>query len=64
MRFHLKIREILMMSTRDLNDEIPFEDKHFTKRKGVNKFETRSEFTSTSKSKQRAPQSEFYYKKN
>lgn len=56
--------EIPFEDTRDLNDEIPFEDKHFTKRKGVNKFETRSEFTSTSKSKQRVPQSEFYYKKN
>ena len=30
-----------LFDTRTLNEEIPCDDKHFTKRKGVMKFETR-----------------------
>ena len=30
-----------LFDTRALNEEIPCDDKHFTKRKGVMKFETR-----------------------
>ena len=30
-----------LFNTRELNEEIPCDDKHFTKRKGVMKFETR-----------------------
>ena len=31
----------IKFNTRELNEEIPCEDRHFTKRKGVMKFETK-----------------------
>ena len=47
-------------NTRELNEEIPCDDKHFTKRKGVMKFETRPASNNTRKPKLTTPQSDSY----
>ena len=44
-----------LFNTRDLNEEIPCDDRHFTKRKGVMKFESKPTYN---KSKQVSPPSD------
>ncbi len=46
--------------TRELNEEILCDERHFTKRKGVLKFETKPTMNNTRKSKQTTPQSDKY----
>ena len=46
-------------NTRELNEEIPCDERHFTKRKGVMKFETKPTMNNTRKLKQTSsPQSD------
>ena len=46
--------------TRELNEEILCDDRHFTKRKGVLKFETKPTTNNTSKVKRAAPVNDTY----
>ena len=46
--------------TRELNEEILCDDRHFTKRKGVLKFETKPTTNSTRKVKRAAPVNDAY----
>mgnify|MGYP001129580393 CR=1 FL=1 len=51
---------IWALNTRELNEEIPCADRHFTKRKGIMKFESKPVSTNTRKPKQTTPQSDVY----